>query len=121
MSIKAFSFDFTNPHLPINQTSQLHSLPTYSLSLSTMTDIPTLYVLNKNYSSWSLRVWLVLSALGVNFETVILTVGTKELPDVDHPDFPALMACAGPTSKVNNPTKSISLAHLYHPALNVPC
>lgn len=63
--------------------------------------IPTLYVLNRNYSSWSLRAWLALRALGVNFETVVLTVGTKELPDVDHPDFPVLMARAGPTSKVN--------------------
>ncbi|KAG0084095.1 Glutathione S-transferase 8 [Podila epicladia] len=62
--------------------------------------IPTLYVLNRNYSSWSLRAWLALRVLGVNFETVVLTVGTKELPDVDHPDFPALMARAGPTSKV---------------------
>ncbi|KAI9232665.1 MAG: hypothetical protein BYD32DRAFT_466050 [Podila humilis] len=47
--------------------------------------IPTLYVLNKNYSSWSLRAWLVLSALGIKFETVVLTVRMKDLPD-----FPAL-------------------------------
>lgn len=61
--------------------------------------IPTLYVLNKNYSSWSLRAWLVLSALGIKFETVVLTVRMKDLPDVDHPDFPSLMARAALQAK----------------------
>lgn len=75
--------------------------------------IPTLYILNRNYSSWSLRAWLALRALDVKFETVVLTVGTKELPDVDHPDFPAMMARAGPTSKVT--MHVLNLFHILYP------
>lgn len=32
----------------------------------------TLYIANKNYSSWSLRPWLLMRALGVPFEEVLL-------------------------------------------------
>ena len=30
--------------------------------------MPTLYIANKNYSSWSLRPWVLLRALGVPFD-----------------------------------------------------
>ncbi|MFT5720312.1 MAG: glutathione S-transferase [Motiliproteus sp.] len=38
--------------------------------------MPTLVIGNKNYSSWSLRPWLVLKHLGVSFEEVQLQLGT---------------------------------------------
>ena len=36
---------------------------------------PVLYVGNKNYSSWSLRPWLVLTWSGVPFETRAIQLG----------------------------------------------
>lgn len=36
---------------------------------------PILYVGNRNYSSWSLRPWLVLSWAGIEFETRVLSLG----------------------------------------------
>lgn len=36
---------------------------------------PTLYIANKNYSSWSLRPWLLLRQLGVPFTEVLLPFG----------------------------------------------
>ncbi|MFT6915647.1 MAG: glutathione S-transferase [Motiliproteus sp.] len=38
--------------------------------------MPTLVIGNKNYSSWSLRPWLVLKHLGVSFEEVLLQLNT---------------------------------------------
>ena len=45
---------------------------------------PTLVVGNKNYSSWSLRPWLLLRHFGVAFDEVVLPLDT--------PEFPALVA-----------------------------
>ena len=33
---------------------------------------PTLYIGNKNYSSWSLRSWFLLTEAGIDFEEVRL-------------------------------------------------
>ncbi|KAI1314514.1 hypothetical protein EDD11_002030 [Mortierella claussenii] len=62
--------------------------------------LPSLYLLNKNYSSWSLRVWLAMRAFKIEFETVMLMGGTPEIPDLGVPAADELMRRAGPTSKV---------------------
>lgn len=36
---------------------------------------PTLYIGNKNYSSWSMRPWLALRMAGVDFEEVLIPLG----------------------------------------------
>ncbi|KAG0364603.1 glutathione S-transferase-like protein [Gamsiella multidivaricata] len=59
-----------------------------------------LYLLNRNYSSWSLRPWLAMRVLKIEFETVMLIVGTPEIPDLGLPAADELMRRAGPTSKV---------------------
>lgn len=38
----------------------------------------TLYIANKNYSSWSLRPWSVLATLGIAFEERLVPFGTPE-------------------------------------------
>lgn len=48
---------------------------------------PVLYVGNRNYSSWSMRPWLVLSWAGLEFETRVLQLGgagysTRQMPSV---------------------------------------
>jgi len=35
-------------------------------------DRPTLYIANKNYSSWSFRPWMALTGLGIDFEEVLI-------------------------------------------------
>lgn len=35
-------------------------------------DKPTLYIANKNYSSWSFRPWMALTAAGIDFEEVLI-------------------------------------------------
>ncbi len=39
---------------------------------------PTLVIANRNYSSWSLRPWLALTAAGVEFDEVLVQLGTPE-------------------------------------------
>jgi glutathione S-transferase len=39
---------------------------------------PTLIIANRNYSSWSLRPWLTLKAAGVEFDEVLVPLGTPE-------------------------------------------
>ncbi|KAG0205098.1 hypothetical protein BGX28_003198 [Mortierella sp. GBA30] len=68
--------------------------------MSSSSNIPTLYCLNKNYSSWSLRAWLALRALKIEFKTLMLIVGTPEIPDLGLLAAQELMRRAGPTSKV---------------------
>jgi glutathione S-transferase len=41
---------------------------------------PALYIGNKNYSSWSLRAWFLLSEAGIDFEEVRLPLDTPEFP-----------------------------------------
>lgn len=41
---------------------------------------PTLVIGNKNYSSWSLRAWLLLSEAGIAFDEVRLPLDTPEFP-----------------------------------------
>jgi glutathione S-transferase len=48
---------------------------------------PVLYVGNRNYSSWSLRPWLVLSWAGIDFETRVVPLGgqgyaSRQMPSV---------------------------------------
>ncbi|KAF9971664.1 hypothetical protein BGZ73_005295 [Actinomortierella ambigua] len=61
---------------------------------------PQLFVLNRNYSTWSLRGWLALRAAGVDFEVKMLKAGTPEVPDLGTPAWAALVTQAGPTGKV---------------------
>lgn len=42
---------------------------------------PVLVVGNKRYSSWSLRAWLVLKHAGIDFEEVVIPLGTPETGD----------------------------------------
>lgn len=44
-------------------------------------DRPKLIIGNKNYSSWSLRAWLILAKLGVDFEEVRLTLDDEKFAD----------------------------------------
>ncbi|KAF9137331.1 hypothetical protein BGX30_010325, partial [Mortierella sp. GBA39] len=62
--------------------------------------VPTLYILNRNYSSWSLRAWLVMRYFKLDFNIELLLLGTPEIPDMGIPAADALMRRAGPTSKV---------------------
>lgn len=63
---------------------------------------PTLYILNRNYSSWSLRGWIALRALNIKFDTVELIISSdNETKDLFTPEANALMARAGPTGKVH--------------------
>ncbi|KAF9390706.1 hypothetical protein CPB97_008555 [Podila verticillata] len=62
---------------------------------------PKLYILNRNYSSWSLRAWIALRTLNVKFDTVELIISSdNETKDLFTPEANALMARAGPTGKV---------------------
>lgn len=47
---------------------------------------------NKNYSSWSLRPWLAMTALGISFE--------EELVPLDAPDFKERIRARSPAGKV---------------------
>jgi glutathione S-transferase len=38
---------------------------------------PTLVIANKNYSSWSMRAWVLLRAFGIAFDEVVLKFGTE--------------------------------------------
>ncbi|KAF9919960.1 hypothetical protein FBU30_010336 [Linnemannia zychae] len=62
--------------------------------------VPTLYILNRNYSSWSLRPWLAMRVLKLDFNVELLLVGTPEIPDLGIPAADALMSRAGPSGKV---------------------
>ncbi|KAF9167500.1 Glutathione S-transferase 8 [Actinomortierella ambigua] len=69
--------------------------------MSTLKDQqPTLYILNRNYSSWSMRPWLGLKAAGVNFKEVLLLAGTPAVPDMGTPESSKMLLEAGPTGKV---------------------
>ncbi|KAF8980257.1 hypothetical protein BGZ46_004441 [Entomortierella lignicola] len=67
---------------------------------SSSSNIPSLYLLNRNYSSWSLRAWLAMRAFSLEFKTVMLIVGTSDIPDLGIPAADRLMETAGPTRKV---------------------
>ncbi|HBN52662.1 MAG TPA: glutathione S-transferase, partial [Stenotrophomonas sp.] len=53
---------------------------------------PVLVIGNRNYSSWSLRPWLLLRQFGVEFDEVRLPL--------DAPDFAAQALRHSPTGKV---------------------
>jgi glutathione S-transferase len=42
---------------------------------------PTLFIGNKNYSSWSLRAWFLLSEAGIDFEEIRIPLETAEFAD----------------------------------------
>lgn len=54
--------------------------------------MPTLFIANRNYSSWSLRPWVLMRELGIGFKEVLVPFGG----DADYPDFHAL----SPSGKV---------------------
>jgi len=47
---------------------------------------------NKNYSSWSLRPWLAMTALGISFEEILVPL--------DAPDFKERVRAHSPAGKV---------------------
>jgi len=51
---------------------------------------------NKNYSSWSLRPWIAMKALGIAFEEILIPFGTP----IGNPDFKARLAPYTPAGKV---------------------
>jgi glutathione S-transferase len=57
-----------------------------------MNERPVLAIGNKNYSSWSLRPWLLLRHFGVGFDEVRVPLGT--------PDFAADIAAWSPSGRV---------------------
>ncbi|KAG0254696.1 hypothetical protein BG011_005561 [Mortierella polycephala] len=68
--------------------------------MASSSNVPTLFLLNKNYSSWSLRAWLVMRAFKIDFKPELLLLGTPEIPDIGLPAANELMRRAGPTGKV---------------------
>ncbi|KAG0252005.1 hypothetical protein BGZ95_006735, partial [Linnemannia exigua] len=62
--------------------------------------VPTLFILNRNYSSWSLRAWLAIRHLNIKFNAELLLIGTPEVPDLFTPEAGAMLGRAGPTHKV---------------------
>ena len=51
---------------------------------------------NKNYSSWSLRPWIAMTALGIPFEEILVPFGTP----LGNPDFKARLAAYTPAGLV---------------------
>jgi glutathione S-transferase len=51
---------------------------------------------NKNYSSWSLRPWIAMKALGIPFEEILIPFGSP----IGNPDFKARLAPYTPAGKV---------------------
>src|SRR4051794_41583967 len=51
---------------------------------------------NKNYSSWSLRPWIAMTALGIPFEEILIPFGTP----LGNPDFKARLAAYTPAGLV---------------------
>jgi glutathione S-transferase len=51
---------------------------------------------NKNYSSWSLRPWIAMKAMGIPFEEILIPFGTP----IGNPDFKARLAPYTPAGKV---------------------
>jgi glutathione S-transferase len=51
---------------------------------------------NKNYSSWSLRPWIAMKALGIAFEEILIPFGTP----IGNSDFKARLAAYTPAGKV---------------------
>ncbi len=58
--------------------------------------LPTLYIGNKNYSSWSLRPWLALRMAGIAFDEVLIPLGDE---GYGHGRIPAVRAVS-PTGRV---------------------
>ncbi len=58
----------------------------------TMADDLVLYIANKNYSSWSFRPWIAMTAVGIPFREELIPFG----PGATHPRFREL----SPTGKV---------------------
>jgi len=58
--------------------------------------LPTLFIGNKNYSSWSLRPWLALRWAGIPFEEVVIPLGG---PGYGQAQIPAIMAIS-PSGRV---------------------
>lgn len=53
-----------------------------------------LYIGNKNYSSWSLRAWLMLAKSGVSFDEVMLELDTPEFYQTLAPLTPSQKSAA---------------------------
>ena len=51
---------------------------------------------NKNYSSWSLRPWIAMKALGIPFEEILIPFGSP----IGNPDFKAKLAPYTPAGRV---------------------
>lgn len=53
---------------------------------------PTLYIGNRNYSSWSLRAWLLMRHLGIDFD--------ERWVALDSPDFAQVVGAVSPAGRV---------------------
>ncbi|KAF9326607.1 hypothetical protein BG006_010001 [Podila minutissima] len=62
--------------------------------------VPTLYILNRNYSSWSLRAWFAIRTLSIPVNVIPLIVGNKEIPDIRTKESDIFLAQAGGSGKV---------------------
>src|SRR6476660_574412 len=51
---------------------------------------------NKNYSSWSLRPWIAMKALGIAFDEILIPFGEP----IGNPEFKAKLATFTPAGKV---------------------
>ena len=59
----------------------------------------TLYVANKNYSSWSMRPWVLMKQAGIPFEEVKLRFDPFDLADSESP-FKQRLAEVSPAGRV---------------------
>ncbi|MFC5609280.1 glutathione S-transferase family protein [Variovorax soli] len=60
--------------------------------------MPKLYVANKNYSSWSMRPWVLMKQAGIDFEEVTVRFG--ESPFSEGSEFKKTMGALSPTALV---------------------
>jgi glutathione S-transferase len=53
-----------------------------------------LYIANKNYSSWSMRAWLVLTAFDLDFEEILIRFDAEAPPlSSNCPTFMPMLKC----------------------------
>src|SRR5688572_18117831 len=68
------------PSSPASKPSR-ESAPSSASSTSCFPDLYDLYIANKNYSSWSLRPWVLMRELAIPFQEVLVRFGGSKNPD----------------------------------------
>jgi glutathione S-transferase len=66
--------------------------------MTTMTQLPQLHIANKNYSSWSMRPWVLMKQTGIAFEEVM--VRFDALPSDPHSQFKRTILQINPAGTV---------------------